>query len=175
MATEAKISAVAEIKERLEQHSFVMLTKYIGINAEEVVELRSKLRDNNVEYKVYKNTLGKRALDELGFSELAEHFDGPTAWAFCDEPVGPTKVFKEFSKEVEHVEMTAGLLDGQIVDKDQLNQLASLPSREQLIAQVVGVLAAPLQNTLGVFNAIPRDFVSVVDQIRKQKEEQDAA
>lgn len=175
MATEAKVSAIAEIKERLEQHSFVMLTKYSGIDSEQVTNLRRMLRDNNVEYKVYKNTLGKRALDELGLGELAQHMDGPTAWAFCDEPVGPTKVFKDFSKDVKCVEMTAGLLDGNIVNQAQLNELASLPSREQLIAQVVGVLAAPISGMLGVFNGVQREFVSVVDQVRKQKEEQDAA
>lgn len=175
MATEKKIADVAEIKERVEGAQIVVLSKYIGINADQVTNLRRELRHADVTYKVYKNTLGKRALDELGLGELAEHFDGPTAWAFSSDPVSPAKVLKDFSKEAECVEMTGGILDGKVIDKSQLEALASLPSRDQLIAQVVGVMAAPLQNLLGVMNAVPRDFVSVIDQVRKQKEEQGAA
>lgn len=172
MPTAEKIAAVEEIKERLQNSRCVILTKYIGINAAQANDLRTKLRTNAITYKVYKNNLAKIALDELGFSDAAAFMDGPTAWAFAeDDPVAPSKVFKTFNKDVPHVEMNGGIIAGQVVSKDQLNAIADLPSREELIAQTVGVLVAPLRSLLGVMSATPRDFVSVLDQVRQQKEE----
>lgn len=171
MPTDKKVADVAEIKERIEKSQVVIMTKYIGINAAQATNLRSKLRGGNVEYKVYKNTLGKRALDELGLGEAAQYLQGPTAWAFCEDPVSPAKVLKDFNKDVPLVEMNGGILDGKAVSKVQLDALADLPSREQLIAQVVGVLAAPMRNAVGVLSAVPRDFVNVIEAIKKKKEE----
>lgn len=171
MPTDKKVADVAEIKERIEKSQVVIMSKYIGINAAQATSLRSKLRGGNVEYKVYKNTLGKRALDELGLGAAAEYLQGPTAWAFCEDPVSPAKVLKEFNKDVPLVEMNGGILDGKAVSKSQLEALADLPSREQLIAQVVGVLAAPMRNAVGVLSAVPRDFVNVIEAIKKKKEE----
>ena len=133
--------------------------------------MRSKLRAENVEYKVFKNTLAKRALDDLGLSDAVEFMDGPTAWAFCDDPVAPAKVLKDFGKEAAFVVMSGGILDGKVISGDQLDALASLPSRDVLLAQVVGTIAAPLRNLVGTLNAVPRNFVNVLDQIKKQKEE----
>jgi len=176
LPTEQKVAVVEEIKERVQNSRCVILSKYIGINAAQATDLRSRMRDQNIRYKVYKNNLGQRALDELGYGEAAAFLDGPTAWAFSEEdPVAPSKVIKEFSKEVAHVDFNGGILAGRIVSKDELNDIADLPTREELIAQVVGVLAGPLRNFLGVLNATPRDFVNVLDQVRKQKEEQGEA
>ncbi|MBN2308632.1 MAG: 50S ribosomal protein L10 [Candidatus Hydrogenedentes bacterium] len=175
MPNPEKIEAIAEFKERVEKSEIVVAAKYIGINAEQATELRSKLREGHVEFKVFKNTLVKRALDELGLSEAAAFMDGPTAWAFCDDPVAPAKTLKDFGKEVPAVDMNGGILSGKVVSKAQLDALASLPSRDVLVAQVVGTVAAPLRNLVGVLSAPMRNLANVLDQIRKQKEEAGAA
>jgi large subunit ribosomal protein L10 len=170
-----KIDVVAEIKDRIAHHEISILARYIGITVEQVTLLRKKLREQGIVLKVYKNTLAKRALDELGLSEAVRFIEGPTAWAFSKDPVAPAKVLKDFAKDVEAVGMSGGILSGRIVTKEQLHALAGLPPREVLLAQVAGTIAAPLRNLLGALNAVPRNLVNVLDQIRKQKEEQQAA
>jgi len=170
-----KIDAVAEFKERLQSHMLTIATQYQGITVEQVTELRRKLREANIEFKVYKNTLVKRVLDELNLSDAAAFIEGPTAWAFSNDPVAPPKIMKEIAKEVKVLSMNGGILEGRVVSKAQVESLANLPPREALIAQVVGTIAMPLRNAVGVLNALPRNLVNVLDQIRKQKEEAAAA
>lgn len=171
MAKAEKIEAVAEIKERIQGSQIAILTKYIGMNAGQATELRAKLREGDVRFKVFKNTLAKRALDELDLSDASKFLDGPIAWAFSDDPVAPAKLLAEFGKEVPVVQMNGGILEGKIVSLEQLKALAELPPQEVLLAQVVGTIAAPLRNLVGVLNALPRNLVNVLDQVRKQKEE----
>lgn len=175
MPTQQKIDAVAELRERIKNHQIAIMTKYVGINAGQVTELRRRLRDQKVELKVYKNTLARRVLDELGLGDAAQYMDGPTAWAFSQDPVAPSKIFREFAKDVPKVELNGGILSGKVLNKAQIEALADLPSREVLLGQVVGTIAAPLRNFVGVLNALPRNLVNVLDQIRKQKEEGGAA
>ena len=175
MPTAEKEQAIAELKERIEASQIAILTNYTGINAEQVSGLRKQLRDSGVTFKVYKNTLALRALDELELADAAQYLDGPTAWAFSEDPVAPAKVLKEFAKEAEMVSMTGGILDGAVVGPEQLQALADLPSKDQLIAQVVGTIAMPLRNMVGVLNAVPRNLVNVLDQIKQQKEGEAAA
>ena len=175
MARPEKEAAVEELKSNIEGSTIAIVTQYKGITVEEVTILRAQLRENNVVYKVYKNTLAKRALDDLGFSEAVEFMEGPIAWAFCSDPVTPAKLLKEFSKNVKAIVMRGGILDGKPVGADQLNALAVLPSKDQLLAQVVGTIAMPMRNLVGALSAVPRNMVNVLDQIRKQKEESEAA
>jgi large subunit ribosomal protein L10 len=175
LATPKKIADVAEIKERLEANDIAIATQYIGITVEQVTDLRKQLRDAGVEFKVYKNTLARRALKEIDAESAADYMDGPTAWAFSKDPVAPAKIIKDFAKEVKTVAMVGGVLDGKAVDASQLDALASLPSRDQLIAQVVGTIAAPLRNLVGTLNAVPRNLVSVIDQVQKKKAEEEGA
>lgn len=175
MPKQEKIDAVKELKERIEASQIVVMSKYIGIKAGQATSLRQKLRESHVEFKVFKNTLAKRVLDELELSGAAAFMDGPTAWAFSTDPVAPAKVLKDFGKEVPLVAMTGGILDGKVVSKEQLEALASLPPRDVLLGQVVGTIAAPLRNFVSTLNALPTNLVNVLDQIKKQKEESGAA
>ncbi len=170
-----KVEAIAEFKKAVEDNVIAIATQYKGITVAEVTELRAKLRAENVRLKVYKNTLVKRALDELELSEAASHIDGPTAWAFSEDPVTPARILNDFSKNVKVIAMRGGILDGEIVGAEQLSALAILPSKDQLLAQVVGTIAMPLRNLVGVLSAVPRNLVNVLDQVRKQKEEAEAA
>ena len=171
MATPAKEAAIIELKEYIQNSALTIMSQYKGISADEVTALRSKLRDENITYKVYKNTLAKRALDELELTDAGKFIDGPTAWTFSDDPVAPAKILNDFSKDVDVIKMLGGILDGDIVGSDKLEKLAVLPSRDQLIAQVVGTIAMPLRNLVGTLNAVPRNMVQVVEAIRKKKEE----
>ena len=171
MPTPEKAATIEEFKQHVEKSQIVVATQYVGINAEQATTLRKKLREGNVQFKVYKNTLVKRALDELGYSEAASFMEGPTAWAFCEDVVAPAKLLKEYAKEAPCVAMMGGILEGSLVDQAQLDALASMPPREALLAQVVGTMAAPLRNFVSVLSAPTRNLVNVLDQIKKQKEE----
>lgn len=175
MARPEKEAAIEELKNNIQNSKVAIMTKYQGITVEEVTDLRSKLRAENVTFKVYKNTLAKRALDELELSDAASFMEGPTVWAFGDDPVAPAKILKQFSKNVKAIVMVGGVLEGEVVTNDMLDTLADLPSREQLLTQVAGTIAMPLRNLVGALNAIPRGLVYAVDAVRKQKEEAEAA
>jgi large subunit ribosomal protein L10 len=175
VATPEKEAAIAELKEKIQNSTVAIMSQYKGISAEQVTTLRAKLREENITYKVYKNTLAKRALDELELSDAHQFIDGPTAWAFSEDPVAPAKILKEFSKKVKVIALMGGILDGQIVDAAKLGKLADLPSRDQLLAQVVGTIAMPLRDLVGTLNAVPRNMVQVIEAIRKKKEEEEAA
>lgn len=171
MPTAEKEATIAELRERLANSEIAVLTQYIGITVAQDTELRRTLREAGVQYKVYKNTLGRRALAEIGLEDAANHMDGPTAWAFSNDPVAPAKILKEFGATCDKVKMVGGVLErSTIIDAKQLEALASLPSREVLLSQLVGVIAAPMRNLVGALSGVPRNLVNVIDQIQKQKE-----
>jgi large subunit ribosomal protein L10 len=171
LARPEKVAIVDEIRERIEGNEIAILTQYMGINVESVSALRKQLRDADIEYKVYKNTLARRALADVGLEDLADTMDGPTAWAFSKDPVSPAKILNDFAKTSKFVKMSGGILNGKAVSSEQLMALASLPSRDQLLAQVAGTVAAPLRNFVGVISAVPRNLVNVLEALRKKKEE----
>jgi large subunit ribosomal protein L10 len=175
LARPEKEQAVAELKENLQKHELAIATKYVGVTVAQVTNLRRKLREQNVTYKVYKNTLAKRALDDMGLNDAAVFMEGPTAWAFSDDPVAAPKILKDFVKEAAFITMSGGILEGKIVSAAQLDALAALPPRDVLLGQVVGTIAMPLRNLVGALSALPRNLVNVLDQVRKQKEEGQAA
>jgi large subunit ribosomal protein L10 len=170
LPTNEKIEAVAELKERLANNEVAVMAKYVGINVAKMTELRNRLRQNDVEFKVYKNTLAHRALREMNLEAAAEFMDGPTAWAFSKDPLLPAKLLKQFAVESKFVSMSGGILANKVVTKQQLEALATLPSKDVLVAQVVGTIAAPLRNLVGVLSAGPRNLVNALEEIRKQKE-----
>ncbi|HOK09987.1 MAG TPA: 50S ribosomal protein L10 [Candidatus Hydrogenedens sp.] len=175
MPTKEKIESVNEIRERLESNKIAIMTQYMGINVAQVTELRKKLRDAGIQYKVYKNNLARIALREIGAESAADFMNGPTAWAFCNDPVAPAKILKEFSKEVPFVQIVGGVMEGKVLTKEQVISLATLPPREVLLAQAVGTISAPLRNLVTVLNAIPTSLVNVINQIKKKKEEAQTA
>lgn len=174
MPKQYKIDAVAEFAEKLAKSEVAIATQYVGINVEKVTALRKTLREAGIDFKVYKNTLARIALKDAGVEAAADCMTGPTAWAFSSDPVSPAKLLKEAGKESKFVIMSGGVLNGKAVTGEQLAALADLPSREQLLAMLVGTMAAPMRNTLGVLTAVPRNLVNVLDQVRKKKEEEAA-
>lgn len=160
-----KVEVVAEVKERLESASSVVVTEYRGLTVHQLQELRSELRKSGGRYKVYKNTLVRRAADEAGI-DLNEHLTGPTALAFAEptgdeergDVVGLAKALRDFAKTNPELVIKGGLFNGESIDASGINALADVEPREVLLAKLAGLMAAPLQQFAGLLQAVPRDF-----------------
>ncbi|GFP77882.1 50S ribosomal protein L10 [Clostridium fungisolvens] len=152
---ELKEAKVAEIKEKLEKAQSVILADYQGLTVEEDTELRKVLREAGVEYKVYKNTMVTLAAKELGHEGIVQYLEGPVSIAFGYEDVtAPARILADFAKTHKKLELKAGIVDGQIFDQDKVNQLASIPSKEVLIAKLLGSFKAPISNLAYLLSAI---------------------
>ena len=129
---EAKVKAVEEIKDKFSRSRTAILTDYRGLNVAEITELRRKLKEEDVEYKVVKNTLTSIAIKDFDFN-LDEFLEGPTAIAFSyEDPVAPAKVLVDFAKTHKQLEIKAGVVEGKVTSKDVIDELAKLPPKEQL-------------------------------------------
>lgn len=152
---EQKKQAVAELAEKLKAAQAGVLVDYRGLTVEEDTNLRKKLREAGVEYKVVKNTLTRFAANEVGLTGLDDELNGPTALAIsADDPVAPAKVISDFAKSNECLKIKAGFLDGAVISLDEVNKLAKTPSRETLIAQIMGSLNAPISNLVRTLQAL---------------------
>ena len=150
-----KEAKVVEIKEKLEKAQAIILADYQGLTVEEDTQLRKNLREAGVEYKVYKNTLVKIAAKELNIEGIDAYLEGPVAIAFGYEDVtAPARILYDFSKDHKKLELKAGVVEGQFYDKASIEQLASIPSKEVLIAKLLGSFKAPLSNFAYLINAI---------------------
>ena len=167
---EAKKQVVDEIKERLEKIQGAVLTDYRGLNVAEVTELRSKLREAGIEFKVLKNTLTRIAAHQVGLQDLDSYLEGPTAIAFgIDDPVAPAKILAEFAKAHKDLEIKAGILENKVIDADGVKALAELPSREVLLAKVLGAMQSPMYGFAGSLQGVLRNFVYALDAVREKK------
>ena len=156
---EAKAEVVNEIKDKFQGAKSVVVFDPRGLNVAEVTELRRKLRESGSDYKVYKNTLAKRAADSLSI-DLGNYFEGPSAISFSDDELAPVKVISEFAKKHTALELKAGIVEGKVVAADELSAYAAIPSREGLLT----MLAAGLMGTV-------KELSICLDLYAKQKEE----
>jgi large subunit ribosomal protein L10 len=178
-AIKRKQESIDALRSCLERSSIAILTDYRGpangLTVKQVTELRGKLRQQSGEYKVVKNTLATRVAKELGFDGLEPYLEGPTAIAFgYDDPAGIAKAVLDYSNENKATSLPAvkaALLDGQILKPEQIKAIASLPSREVLLSQLMSLIIAPHRNLMGVMNAPGRQVATVVDAWRKKQEE----
>jgi len=151
-------------------HAFVL--GYQGITVPQVTELRNRVRQSGGEYIVVKNTLALRAIDSQALAQLKEHFVGPTAVVFSlTDPVAVAKALTDYAKDVPAIKLKAGLVEGRAIAADQIKDIASLPSREALIAKLLFLMQSPVTRFVRVLAAVPQSFVMVLDQVRKKKEE----
>jgi large subunit ribosomal protein L10 len=152
---EIKEAKVLEIKEKLEKAKGVVLAKYQGLTVEEDTELRKKLREAGIEYKVYKNTLTTLAADQLGIEGLTVHLEGSTSVAFgYEDATAPARILNEFAQTHKKLELKAAIVEGTVFDANGAKELASIPSREILIAKLLGSFKAPLSNLAYLLNAV---------------------
>ncbi|MBX5436899.1 MAG: 50S ribosomal protein L10 [Alicyclobacillaceae bacterium] len=160
---EAKAQVVQEVAERLTGSAAAVVTDYRGLNVAEVTELRKRLREAGVEYRVVKNTLCRLAVDrikeQVDLEPLKAYLTGPTAIAFSkDDPVAPAKILNDFARTYKALELKGGVVEGRVVSAQDVVNLASLPSREGLLAMLLSVLQAPIRN-----------FAYAVKQVAEQK------
>lgn len=163
-AVEAKQTVVEEIAGKFQNAASVVVVDYRGLTVGQVTELRKQLREAGVELKVYKNTLVRRATEQVGHAELNEVLTGPNAIAFSNEDVvAPARIINNFAKENEALEIKAGLIEGNFATLEEVKALAELPSREGLLSMLLSVLQAPMRN-----------FALATKAVAEQKEEQGA-
>ena len=152
---EQKQEIVRNLAEKMRNAVSGVLVKYEGITVEDDTKLRAALRAAGVDYSVMKNTLTGRACDEVGYSEMMQYLSGMTAIALATtDPVAPAKILKEYAEKIESFEIRAGFVDGQLLDAAGVNELADIPSREQLIARMMGSMTSSLYGFARCIQAI---------------------
>ena len=167
---EAKQAIVQEIADKMKNAQGTVVVDYRGLNVEEVTELRKKARENNIDYKVYKNSMMRFAAKEAGVEGLLDVLVGPTAIAFCeDDPVAPAKLINDFAAAHKALEIRAGVVEGKVLDVAGVKELAELPPREVLVAKVLGGLNAPISGFANVLNANLKGLVVALNAIAEQK------
>ena len=150
-----KKAVVSALVERLQNAQAGVIADYRGLTVAQDTELRTKLREAGVEYTIVKNTLTRFAANEVGLSELDPVLHGPTALATsADDVVAPAKVLVEFAKKNEQLEIKAGFVDGKVIGVDEVKVYASIPSKEVLIAKMLGSLQAPIASLVRTLDAI---------------------
>jgi len=171
MIRSEKVSEVEVLKERLQRARTVILTDFRGLTVKEINQLRTRLREAGVEYRVVKNRLMRIAARQAGIAGLEAYLEGPTAAAFgYDDPVVPARVIHEFIRQMRKLDAKGGVAEGRPLTAQQVRQLADLPPRGVLLAQVAGGMRAPLQGLASVLAGLLRALVYVLGQIRQQRE-----
>ncbi|MCM3710485.1 50S ribosomal protein L10 [Sporosarcina luteola] len=161
---EAKQAVVDEISGKLKSSVSVVVVDYRGLNVSQVTELRKQLREAGIDFKVYKNSMSRRAAEAAGLEGLNEHLVGPNAIAFSTEDVvAPAKILNDFAKKNDKLEIKAGVIEGNVASVEDVKALAELPSREGLLSMLLSVLQAPMRN-----------FALATKAVAEQKEEQGA-
>jgi len=171
-----KVAVVDEVRERLSSTEAVVLTEYRGLDVPALAELRRALRDAGGEYKIYKNTLVRFAVRELGL-DLEDLLTGPTALAFVAEredgtsgdPVSVAKALREFAKDHESLLIKGGLLEGKRLTSEEIDVLAQIAPREVLLAQLAGAMAAPMQQFAGLLQALPQNMAYALKALIEER------
>lgn len=166
-----KTELITEIIDKLQRSKAIVFTDYRGLTVEDLDEVRNKLREQGIDFKVIKNTLFRRAVSEAGLEVNTEEFEGhPIAAAFgYGDEVAPAKITYEFSKKNENLEIIGGILEGKEINAISVKSLAKLPSREELYAKIVGSLAAPMSGMVTVLSGNIRGLVNVLNAYKEQK------
>lgn len=150
-----KAQLVTEVAEQFKNASSVVVVDYLGITVEEATNLRAELRKAGVRFAVVKNSILSRAAKEAGLEGMDDIFKGPSAVAFSnDDVVAPAKILADFAKKVEALEIKAGVVEGKVSSKEEIEALAKLPSREGLLSMLLSVLQAPVRNTALAIKAV---------------------
>ncbi len=170
MARIEKEAEVKRIEDKLKNSSSVVLTEFRGLDVHSLAELRRRLREKEVDYKVIKNSLARIAASNLGLDELYGYLTGPTALATAvEEIVAPAKVIFDFSKEHDALRIKGGILEGQVINADKVKTLAKLPSKEELLAKLVGNLNGSIAGLVNMLNNPLRGLVGVLTAVADQK------
>lgn len=171
MTRSEKEQAIASLQEKFSKAQGMFFTDFTGITVERITELRRDLRKAGIEYLVVKNTLAKKALEQVsGYDAVVPVLKGATAVAFAyEDAAAPAKILQKFKEKNEKLISKLCVMEGQVYDGSKLSELAKIPSRPELVASILGSLDSPISGVVGTINAVLRDVVGVVDAIEKQK------
>jgi large subunit ribosomal protein L10 len=161
---------VSEVAAKLQGAQSVIVAEYRGLNVERVTQLRSKARKSGVWLRVLKNTLARRAVKGTPFEKLSEQMVGPLMYGISQDPVAGAKVLSEFAKENELFVIKAGAMPNAVMSAQDIKALSQLPSREELIAKLLGTLQAPVTKLVRTMNEVPSKFVRTLAAYRDSKE-----
>jgi large subunit ribosomal protein L10 len=170
LSLEQKQATVTEVQTKLAGAQSVIVAEYRGLNVERVTQLRSKARKSGVYLRVLKNTLARRAIKGTPFEKLSEKMVGPLMYGISQDPVAGAKVLSEFAKENELFVIKAGAMPNAMMSAQEIKALAQLPSRDQLIAMLLGTLQAPVTKLVRTMNEVPSKFVRTLAAYRDSKE-----
>jgi large subunit ribosomal protein L10 len=170
MARPEKVAVVEEIRTKLDEADAAVLTEYRGLTVHELAELRASLRPTGTKYKVFKNTLARRAIEGRGLDEITDLFEGPVAIAFVQgDAAAAAKALRDFGRSHEALVVKGGLLGQKVLAPNEIEALADLPSREVLLTQIAGLFQQPLTRAAGLFQAFPRNFAYGVKALIDQR------
>lgn len=167
-----KIELTAELADRLGQADILYLADFTGLSVKHMTELRRRFREAGSQFIVVKNRLALRALEQLDVPDISEHLRGPTGFVLAqDDPVIPAKTLREFAREFEdRPALKVGVVEKRVVSAEEIRRLAELPSREELLAGIMGSLTAPLAGIVGVLEGLLRDLAYMIEEVAKKKE-----
>ncbi len=166
-----KIAVVDEVKTLMGDSTASIVSEYRGLSTSELADLRNTLASVGGDYKIFKNTLVRRAIDGSDYQPLAEYLSGPTALTFVDGDVSAVaKALRDFARSNPLLVIKGGLADGSLLSASDLSALADLPSRDVLLARIAGALAAPMQQMAGLLQALPRNLAYGISALIEQRE-----
>ena len=169
-----KEAVVAEVAKQIAGAQAIIMAENRGMPVAAMIQLRAKARASGVYFRVVKNTLVRRAVADTPFATLADKMVGPLAYGIGSDPVAVAKVLNDFAKGNEKFVITAGAMPGQVMTAKQVAALASLPSREELIAKLLGTMQAPVVKLVRTMNEVPTKFVRALAAVRDEREKQAA-
>jgi large subunit ribosomal protein L10 len=167
---EGKKEVVAELSERLKKAQTVVLAEYRGLPVEDITVLRSQARASGVYLRVMKNTLARRAVQGTPFEKLGDQMVGPLAYGISDDPVAAAKVLHAYAKTNDKLVIKGGAMPNYVMTAKEVGNLATMPSREELLSKLLGTMQAPIAKFVQTLNEIPTKFVRGLAAVRDQKE-----
>ena len=172
MRLEEKQRVTRELSQQLEENGTIYLTDFTGLNVKAVTELRARLREQGLTYRVVKNTLMKRALEDVDLPDLRPHLEGPTGLVFSEsDPVVPARILKEFAKAHEDRPVVKiGVIDRVEATPEDVGRMADIPPREVLLGGIAGGLTASVGGIAGALGALIRDIADMIEQVAKKNQ-----
>jgi large subunit ribosomal protein L10 len=171
---EDKKALVAEVSAKVAQAQTIVLAEYRSLGVGDITRLRAKARGAGIYFRVLKNTLARRAVADTPFAGLAKHMTGPLVYGISPDPVAAAKVLNDFAKGNDKLVIRAGGMPNQVMSAKEIATLANLPSRNELIAKLMGTMQAPIAKLARTLNEVPGKFVRTLAAVKDQKEKQAA-
>jgi len=173
MAKDEKIALVKNLSTLLKSSTGFYLTDYRGLNVKDITDLRKRLREGNTVYRVTKNSILKRALEQASISEMSHFVEGPVAIALTsDDPIQPIKILVNFRKEHKLPIVKGGMAEGKFIDEQKIEEIAKIPSKEELLSMVIGGLNAPITGLVWTLKGMLGKLIYTLNALINKKEEE---